>query len=309
MQTTRRTFLAQAAALAVAGSVSAQQDKAPQIMPFSFSLYGMRTVKLDAALEACAKIGYDAVEFALRQGYHVEPSRFGKDERRRLRDRLRNLRLSVPSLLHDLPLHGNAQTHRDNLQHLQADFDLGQDLSPDAPPLLVTGLGGAVGDWDKLRRQFADRLGDWARLAEKHKTLITIKPHRSFAMNLPDHALWLMEQVKSPWIKVAYDYSHYQHRDLSMADTLKTLLPHLRFVHIKDTRLINGRPMFTLPGDGGVDYPQLLRALRTAGYRGCICVEVSAQVFNQKGYDPLAAARRCYENVAPAFVKAEIRRR
>jgi hypothetical protein len=32
-------------------------------------------------------------------------------------------------------------------------------------------------------------------------------------------------------------------------------------------------------------------------------------VSGQKGYDPLAATRRCYANVAPAFTKAELRRR
>ena len=40
-----------------------------------------------------------------------------------------------------------------------------------------------------------------------------------------------------------------------------------------------------------------------------ISVEVSGMVFNQKGYDPLAAARRSYENITPAFAKAEVRRR
>jgi sugar phosphate isomerase/epimerase len=310
MNIPRRTFLAQAVgALALGQTASAQPDKTPQVIPFAFSLYGMRTLALDAALEGCAKIGYDAVELALLPNYHAEPKRLGKDERRRLRERLRRLRLGLPALMENLPLHGNEQSQRDNLGKLQAALDLARDLSPDAPPLIETILGGGVNDWDKLRRQFADRLGAWANLAEKHKTIIAIKPHRSNAMNLPAHALWLMDQLKSPWIKLAYDYSHFQHRDLTIADTVKALLPHTRFIHIKDTRIADGRATFTLPGDGGIDYPELLRAIRTAGYRGAICVEVSGQVSGQKGYDPLAAARRCYANVAPAFVKAEMRRR
>ena len=311
MKTTRRTFLMHTAgSLVCAGAASsAQPDKTPQVIPFAFSLYGMRTLGLDAALEGCAKIGYDAVELALMPGYHAEPKRLAKDERRRLRERLRTLRLGLAGLMENLPLAGNEQTHRDHLTRLQAALDLGVELSPDAPPLIETILGGGVNDWDKLRRQFADRLGAWARLAEKHKTVIAVKPHRSNAMNLPAHAVWLMEQVKSPWIKLAYDYSHFQHRELSIADTVKQLLPHTRFVHIKDTRLMDGRATFVLPGDGGVDYPALLRAIRETGYRGCVCVEVSGQVSGQKNYDPLATARRSYENVTPAFTKAEVRRR
>jgi inosose dehydratase len=313
MRGTRRTFLKQVAAgsFLLGGVVEAttQPDKTPQIIPFGYSLYGMRNLTLEAALNACAKIGYDAVELALMPGYPAEPRRLGKAERRQLREQLRTLRLGLPALMENLPLDGNEKTHRANLVRLQAALDLGRELSPDAPPLIETILGGAVGAWDKLRRQFADRLGEWARLAEKHKTLIAIKPHRFGAMNLPEQALWLLEQVKSPWIKLAYDYSHFQHRDLRIADTVKSLIPHACFVHIKDTRIENGRAVFALPGDGGIDYPQLLRAIRTAGYRGCVCVEVSGMVQNQKGYDALAAARRSYDNVAPAFTKAEVRRR
>lgn len=308
MGTDRRTFLAGLAALAGASTVAAQGKPAP-VIPFAFSLYGMRTLGLDAALDACAKIGYDAVELALMPGYHAEPKLLAKDTRRRLRTRLQDLRLALPALMENLPLHGDAQSHRDNLARLQAAMDLGQELSPQAPPLLETILGGGVNDWEKLRRQFVDRLGDWARVAEKHKTVVAVKPHRFNALNLPAHAQWLMDQVKSPWIRLAYDFSHFQHRDLTIAETTKALIPHSRFVHIKDTRIVEKRATFVLPGDGGIDYVELLTALRTSGYRGCVCVEVSGQVSGAKGYDPLAAARRCYANVAPAFTKADLRRR
>ncbi len=309
MSMSRRMFLKSA----TIGSIlltqrATAQGKAPAL-PFGYSLYGMRNLTLDAGLEACAKIGYDAVELALMPGYPAEPKRLGKDERRRVRERLRTLRVSLPALMENLPLAGNEQSHRDNLPRLEAALELGRDLSPDAAPVLETILGGAVGQWDKLRRQFADRVGAWARIAERHKSIVAVKPHRFGAMNLPEQAIWLMDQVKSPWIKLAYDYSHFQHRDLTIADTVKTLIPHTRFVHIKDTRIENGRAVFALPGDAGVDYIALLRAIRAAGYSGCVCVEVSGHVQKQKGYNALAAARRSYENVALAFTKAEIRRR
>ncbi len=312
MMPTRRQFLASSAVSLAAissGLRAAQPDKTPQVIPFGFSLYGMRSLGLDAALDACAKLGYDAVELALMPGYHAEPKRLARDERRRLRERLGTLRLGLAGLMENLPLHGNEQTHRDNLQRLQAALELGQDLAPEAPPVIETILGGGINDWEKLRRQFVDRLGACSKLAEKHKTVIAVKPHRGNAINLPRHALWLMDQVKSPWIKLAYDYSHFQHRDLSIAETVKQLMPHTRFVHIKDTRIAEGRTSFVLPGDGGIDYVQLMREIRTAGYRGCVCVEVSGQVSGQKGYEPLAAARRSYDNVAPAFTKAQVRRR
>ena len=155
MRITRRAFVTHAAlgSLALAqATADAAQVKTPQIMPFAFSLYGTRTLTLDAALDACAKIGYDAVELALMPGYPAEPKRLGKDERRRLRDRLRQHR--SPRLMENLPLHGNEQTHKDHLTRLQtartrAELAL-------MPPILETILGGAVNDGSA--RQFADRL-------------------------------------------------------------------------------------------------------------------------------------------------------
>ena len=117
-----------------------------------------------------------------------------------------------------------------------------------------------------------------------------------------------MEQVRSPWIKLGYDFSHFQHRDLTIEGTLRTLLPHTRFVHVKDTRMEAGRAQFVLPGDGGIDYVELLRRLREGNYAGCVTVEVSGMVQNQSGYDPLAAARRSYQNVIPAYERAGLRR-
>ena len=304
----RRAFLAASVAQGI-GLCAVAGEPPPRVISFSFSLYGMRTLTLEAALTACARIGYDAVELALMPTYRAEPSRLSRDDRRQLRERLRELRLGLPALMENLPLDGADAVHRTNLDRLRAACELGRDLSPDQPPLIETILGGGVDRWEKLKGQFATRLGDWARIAETNRTIVAIKPHRFGAMNLPSHALWLLEQVRSPWIKVAYDFSHYQHRDLTMADTLKSLLPQTRFVHVKDTRMDNARATFVLPGEAGVDYPALLRQLDEGRYAGTFCVEVSGMVQNVKGYDPIAAARRSYDNVEPAFRAARIRRR
>lgn len=301
MKMQRRTFILSALAGGLGCSLHAAQER-PAIT-FGFSLYGMRTLPLDTALETCAKIGYKAVELPVMPDWPADPARLNKEARTRLRERLQSLHLELPALMENTPLTADAKTHRLQMDRLTRAAELGHALA-DTPPVIETILGGRAGEWDKLRRSFADRLAEWARLAETARTVIVIKPHRMNAMNTPEHVLWLLDQVKSPWIKVGYDYSHFQHRDLSIADTVKQFAPHTRFVHVKDVRVENGRVQFLLPGDGDIDYTALLRELRASGYRGSVCVEVSGQIHNAKGYDPTATARRCYENLAPAFRRA-----
>ena len=305
-QPSRRQILKAAAVAAMAPSLAGAAE-ADRPITFGFSLYGMRDLPLDKALETCEAIGYDAVELAVMPDWPADPKRLSAEDRRHLRERLRSLKLSLPALMEDTPIAGDDASHRRQLERLKAAAQLGHDLSPDAPPLIETILGGKEGQWEQLKDKFADRVGDWAKLAESCDTFIAIKPHRQAAMDTPDKTLWLLDRVNSPRIVLDYDYSHFQHRDIPMADTLKALLPRTRFIHVKDVVMNNGKAEFVLPGDGGIDYATLLKTVKDFDYRGCVCVEVSSQVHKKKGYDPVAAARRSYDNLLPAFRAAGIR--
>ena len=272
---------------------------------FGFSLYGMRSLSLDDALSCCTKTGYDAVELAIMPDWPADPKKLKKDDRNRLRERLAELKLTLSALMENLPLDGDDVRHKAQLDRLKAAGELGHDLSPDKPPLIETILGGKPDQWDKLKETFAIRLADWAKLAEANKTVIAIKPHRMGAMNRPEHCLWLLEQVKSPWIRLVYDWSHFEQRDLTMKDTMKALLPKTNFIHVKDTVLEKGQARFVLPGEGSTDYGVFLQLLREYEYSGCVCVEVSGMVSSRKDYDPVAAARKCYEKLKPAFAKTK----
>jgi inosose dehydratase len=57
---------------------------------------------------------------------------------------------------------------------------------------------------------------------------------------------------------------------------------------------------FLLPGDAATDYAAYFRLLRQHGYSGPLIIEVSSQIFNRPGYDPIATAEKCYAALAPA---------
>jgi inosose dehydratase len=117
----------------------------------------------------------------------------------------------------------------------------------------------------------------------------------------------LLEQVESPWLKLAFDYSHFVLRSLPLARTIAALIPQSRFIHVKDAKGSADKFEFLLPGEGAIDYAEYGKLLRKEGYRGPIVVEVSGQISARPGYDAKAAARRSYTALAPALRKAELR--
>jgi inosose dehydratase len=261
----------------------------------------MKSLPLADALKACAAIGYDGVELALMPGYPAEPTRLSAADRKDLRTRLANHRLALQGLMENLPDPATADGHRSNLDRLKAAAELGHSLSPDAAPPIETILGGKPADWEKLRDRLAERMGDWAEAGKAAKTVIAVKPHVGNALHSIDGAVWLLKQVNSPWLRLAFDYSHFLLREAKLADAVAALVPLSAFIHVKDAKGTAAKFEFLLPGEQGIDYADYVKRLIAAGYGGPVVVEVSGQISNKPGYDPVAAAKRSYTNLAAAF--------
>lgn len=305
MPFTRRTFLHSLAATSLTGQFAFA--RAAAAIPFGFSLYGMKSLPLNDALQLCADIGYSGVELALMPGWPCDPATLDRTARKDLKKRLEDLTLGLPALMENLPILVSPAQQRSNLDRLRLAAELAHDLGGDSPPVIETILGGKPAEWNDVREKMVDLLGEWARIAAEERVTIAVKASVGSALHLPADAVWLIEQVGSRWLKLAYDYSHFQRQGLDMAESVRTMLPQTVFVHIKDNIDVGGKTEFALPGDGDTDYPKLLKLLRDGGYSGAVVVEVSGQVFSKPGYDPAAAARRCYQQLQPAFRAAGLR--
>ena len=147
-----------------------------------------------------------------------------------------------------------------------------------------------------MKTRMIDRLADWARAGQAAETVIAVKSHVSGALHRPEDAKWLVDQVNSPWIRLVYDYSHFQLRNFDLAQSLKMLLSDTVFIHVKDARGTAQSVEFLLPGEGTIDYIAYFQTLKAAAYRGPVVVEVSGQIHGRPGYDPREAARKSYAN-------------
>lgn len=274
----------------------------------SIGTYSLKGLGLDDAINSVAAIGYDGVEIAVFPGHDAEPAKLAPTARRDLRRRLDG-RLALTALMENLSPATDAKRHQADLDRLRRVVDLSNDLAPARPPLVQTVLGG--GTWDEKRALFRDRLGDWAGVFREGRVVLAIKPHRGGALSRPAEALWLIDQLgDTPWLRMVYDYSHYAHRDMTVEGTVRQALPVTAHVVVKDAVAVGDKIEFRLPGESGTfDYAALLRLWHAGGYRGDVCCEVSGQVSGKPGFDPVAAARACYRNMARAFVEAGVPRR
>lgn len=314
----RRKFLFGAAAIAswtLGRSSFVRASDPPRTIGLGFSLYGMRSLATGAALRAVAEIGYDCVELPVMSDWPADSARLAKESRRELRGQLVERGLRLTSLMENLRLLADDAQHHANLDRLKRAAELAHDLAPEQPagvqphmPLIETILGGAAGEFDVVKERFALRLRDWSKVLAEAKVLLAIKAHVNNATQRPEQLVWLLNQVASPWLQAAYDYSHFQIQGLALKETLNLMLPQTVFIHVKDTEHAQGKRGFLLPGEGTIDYAALLRQVGASAYRGDVIVEVSSQISNKSGYDPLAAARQCYNHLADAFTRSGVKR-
>ncbi|MFN0080013.1 MAG: sugar phosphate isomerase/epimerase family protein [Prosthecobacter sp.] len=298
---TRRHFLHTALGFAALPHVAGAA--APGGVSLGFSLYGMKTLSLSEALKTCAEIGYANVEFALNAGFPTEPKVFTAEARKEAAQQLSTLKLDLPCLMVNLSLAADDKAHAQALQSITDAAQLARELNAAQPAIIETVLGGKPATWEQQKSGMAERLQSWAETAEKAQTTIAIKAHVGSAVNSPERLLWLLEQVKSPAIQVAYDYSHFELQGIGMEESMKLLLTRTKFIHVKDSTGDPSKFQFLLPGEGRTDYVKYFTALKQHGYHGPVVVEVSGQIFNKPGYEPIAAAKQCYAVLAGALAK------
>jgi sugar phosphate isomerase/epimerase len=305
----RRHALLSAAASAAVASIS-KPSSGRQVetqVGFGFSLYGMKALRLEDALRICAEVGYDCIELPVMADWPWAPEKLSREDRARLRDALAQNALRLSALMENLELLATPAVHSKNLDRLRTAAELGNELKPAGPTIIETVLGGQPSQWEQVRSAMVERLSAWAKIAAQTSSIIAIKAHIGGAAHRPEHVRWLLEQVNSPSLKAAFDFSHFQLRGLSIKDSWVALASDTVFIHVKDSTGDHQKFQFVLPGEGSIDYVEYLRLLRESGYKGDIIVEVSGQIHNRTDYDPIAACKKSY-TMARSFEEADLKR-
>lgn len=305
---TRRDFsrflLGAGCATLASGSLPAAARRPHRTVGLSIGTYGLKDLSTIEALRLIKETGYDGVQLAAWPGWPTDPAKMSAEDCRTLRKQIEDSGLALPSLLESISLKPTADGRAQNLDRLKRAVAFGNDLAPSQPPYLDTILGRKKAEWDAVKHDMAAELRTWVPVLEDGNTTLTFKPHASDAVQSPERALWLINEVGSPRIRVVYDYSHFYVEGYPLEESLRQLFAYSPIIVVKDSQGTSEKHEYLLPGDGKTDYLAYFRLLRELNYSGFVNVEVSGHIHRKPGYQPGPTARLCYERLAPLMAQA-----
>lgn len=234
------------------------------------------------AARAARAAGFEAIEPILAPEGELTPV---TDEIacRRLGDQIREAGLEIAALATGLfwqtSLTAPDQASRRRAREL-AIAALDRARWTGAPVLLI--VPGLVGRWnarepavpyeDAMLCAF-EALRELSYEAEARNVTIGIENVWNRFLLSPVEMRELIDRVNSAWVRVYLDVGNVLKFGYPQ-DWIQTLSSRIIRVHVKDYRLDSGTPEgFCLPGDGDVDWPAVMAALRRIRYQGPITYE------------------------------------
>jgi inosose dehydratase len=164
-------------------------------------------------------------------------------------------------------------------------------------------------EW-KLLAEGLNRLGERAR--EKDMTL-TYHHHMGTGVQTTEEIDRLMQMTDPALLSLLYDTGHLVFSGEDYQAVLRTHLGRVRHVHLKDVRRpvlerVSSEKMsflaavkagvFTVPGDGSIDFAPVFRILKKGKYRGWMVVEAEQDPGVANPFEYAVKARRFIRETA-----------
>ena len=279
-------------------------------MRIAYGTYAMPDMPLEEAAPLLAEIGYDGVEICASPRHAASmPTEMDGGRRRRLRELLQRLGLGIPAVFTSGHLLAeNQDGHRRTLEHVRRCAGLARDLGAESP-VAALGIGGRSDQWDEVKGRIVDQLGDYGRLAQEEGFLVAAEAHCGAAVDRSERALWAIESVASPAVRLHFDIVHFYLAGEDETGAVERLLPVTGHTHVTDARRhADGGFDLLLLGQGDLDAAAYVKAMAAGGWEGFLTLEVSGRIWGRGDYDAAAAARISCDAMTRAFDEAGVER-
>ncbi len=145
-------------------------------------------------------------------------------------------------------------------------------------------------------------------LASDEGFALAVEAHCNAMIDRTERAIWLMEALDNPLIRLHFDIVHFYLAREPIAETVHKLVPYTAHTHVTDARIYDDKFELLLLGQGELDCVEYVKAMHEAGWTDFITVEVSTMVWSKQDYDPLEAASLSYKTLDKAFKEAGVTR-
>ena len=279
-------------------------------MRIAYGTYATPDLPLEQAAPLLAEIGYDGVEVCVSPRHAASmPEEMDPARRRQLRELLGRLALGIPAVFtlgHVLA--ADEDEHRRTQEHVRRCAGLARDLGADSP-VVALGIGGRTEHWEDVKGRIVDQLGDYGRLAEEEGFLLAAEAHCGAAVDRSERALWAIESVGSPAVRLHFDIVHFYLAGEDETEAVERLLPITGHTHVTDARRHgDGRFDLLLLGQGDLDAAAYVKAMAAGGMAGLPHPGGERPHLGRDDYDAAAAARISYDSMTRAFEEAGVER-
>jgi hydroxypyruvate isomerase len=278
-------------------------------MKIAYGTYAMPTVPLERALRMIAEIGYDGVELCISPKHKSMPDDLDSATRQKLKEMLSEFNLGIPSLfMLGHVLTEDEEAHKERLELVKQVMQIARDLDMGESPVISTGIGGRTAMWETHRDLLLQQLEDYAKLASDEGFVLAVEAHCNAMIDRTERAVWLMETVNNPLVRLHFDIVHFYLAGEPITETVKKLLPYTAHTHVTDAIILEDGFKLVALGHGEIDCVEYVKAMHEAGWDDFITVEVSTMVWSQKDYSPYAVAALSYSTLNSAFKSAGVPR-
>ena len=283
--------------------------KGTPTMKIAYGTYATPMLPLEESLQMIKDTGYDGVEICISPRHNSMPDDLTLERRQQLKKMLKELNLGVPSLfMLGSVLTEDKEAHKNRLELTSRVMQLARDLDIGPSPVISTGIGGRTALWETHRELLVQLLEDYAKLASDEGFILAVEAHCNAMIDRTERAIWLMEAVDNPLIRLHFDIVHFYLAKEPITETVHKLVPYTAHTHVTDARIYDDKFELLLLGQGELDCVEYVKAMHEAGWTDFITVEVSTMVWSKQDYDPFAAASLSYKTLDNAFKEAGVAR-
>ncbi len=276
-------------------------------MRLAFSTNAYRRFPFDEAASRIAGLGYEGLEL-MADVPHAWPSGLLEGPKRAIREAMERNSLQFSNVNafmmnaiddHRQPfwypsfIEPDEGYRRVRIDHTRRAISLCAELGA---PHVTTEPGGPLAPGQSRQEAvdlFVEVLKPLAEHAHKLGVLLLIEPEPELLIETTDQYLEVADRVDAPSIGLNFDVGHAFCVGEDIPAAIARLAPQIRHYHFEDiapTRVHH----HLVPGEGAIDFPGVVAAIRATGYDGWLTVELYPNL-----EDPDAAARTALQVLGP----------